>query len=148
MKKISILLPVLLAVALTGFANSGKTKEENRVLQAFNRQFAGAQYVKWTELENDLQKASFLWGGHRTEAYFADNGEFVGAVRGLLFQQLPLTVARAVDNKFENRVILEVREITNAEGTSYVILMNWKNKRYRARLHADGGLMESEAIRK
>lgn len=148
MKKVSILLPVLLAVALMGFANPGKTGEEDRARQTFSRQFAGAEHVKWTSLDNEFQKASFLWGGHRTEAYFGANGEFVGAIRGLLFQQLPLAVSRVVDQKFENRVILEVREVTNAEGTSYTVLMNWKNKRYRARLQADGGLIESEVVRK
>ncbi|MCR6720143.1 MAG: hypothetical protein NVV59_07515 [Chitinophagaceae bacterium] len=145
MKKITILLPVLLAAVLMSFTTPG---ENDLARQNFSRQFAGAEHVKWTTLDNDFQKASFVWGGSRTEAYFTTKGEFVGAIRGLLFQQLPLVVARMVDQKFQNRVILEVREVTNAEGTSYSILMDWKNKRYRARLQADGAVIENEVVRK
>ena len=145
MKKILMILPAMLAVVLSAFA--GKD-DEARARANFNRQFAGAENVSWTTTDNDFHKATFLWAGHRTEAYFSNEGKFVGAIRGLFYQQLPISVVRSVDDKYDGRVILEVREIANQEGTTYSVLMNWKKKRYRVRLHADGSVIETELIRK
>ncbi len=143
MKRITILLPVLLAVSLMSFA-APHTGEEDRAKLNFARQFAGVENVKWSQVDRNYQKASFLWGGHRTEAYFDKDGRFVGAIRGLFYQQLPLAVAGTVDRKYENRVILSVREISNAEGTSYSVLMDWKGKRYNVKLQPDGAVLSAE----
>lgn len=145
MKKILMILPALLAVVLTAFAGH---ENEARARANFNRQFVGAEYVSWSTTDNNYMKASFLWAGHRTEAYFSTDGKFVGAIRGMFYQQLPIAVVRSVDEKYEGRVVLEVREIANQEGTSYSVLMNWNKKRYKVRLHADGSVIETERIRK
>ena len=142
MKKILVVLPMMLALTFAAFAGNDS---EAVAKVNFNRQFSGAEFVSWT-MEHEFHKVSFVWAGHRTEAYFNKDGKFIGAVRGLFYQQLPLSVIRKVDEKYENRVILEVREITNELGTSYSVLMNWKNKRYRVRLHADGSVLSCHSI--
>lgn len=145
MKKILVLLPMMLALTIVAFAGND---DEARAKANFNRQFAGAENVSWSTVNSDYHKVSFVWAGHRTEAYFGQDGKFVGAIRGLFYQQLPLAVVRTVDEKYEDRVILEAREITNESGTTYSVLMNWKNKRYRVRLQADGTVVETESYRK
>lgn len=145
MKKSILFLAIF---AVLGFAQAANATEGERARETFKKHFSGAENVQWAQLENDVQKASFLWGGHRTEAYFGAEGEFLGAIRGLLFQQLPIAVSRTLDQKFDKRVILEVREVTNHEGTSYTIQMEWKNKRYRVRLESDGSILERSVVKK
>ncbi len=148
MKKFFLLLPLLLVVtALTAFARS-TTNNDPRAEQAFNKHFAGASNVKWTKEEGGYLSASFTWADHRTIAYFNSDAELVGCIRGINFNQLPLTVMRSVDSQFINSIILEIREISNDEGVIYAIIAEHKNKTYKIRLNSGGDLLEKERIKK
>ena len=86
MKKIFLVLSLSLAVVLTTAARPA-TKEDPRAEQAFSKLFAGASHVKWEETKEGLTKVSFVWGDHRTIAYFDAKAELVGTIRGLFFKK-------------------------------------------------------------
>ncbi len=54
--------------------------------------FAGASHVKWSEIKEGFLKVSFVWGGHRAVAFFDTDAQLIGTIRGLFFNQLPLSV--------------------------------------------------------
>jgi hypothetical protein len=134
-----IVLATGVAPALAHAANN-----DPRVEKAFTQQFAGAENVKWTTLDDGYQKANFTISGIRVEAIFSKEAEFLGAVRNLFYNQLPLAVMQTIGNKFANAVILEVTEITNNESTSYNVVLEQKNKKYTLKLNSQGEITEKE----
>jgi hypothetical protein len=141
MKNLIASLALVFATGLTpAFANGindGPGAEE-----VFAKQFAGAENVKWTKLNDGYLKATFTLSGIRAEAFFDGNAEFIGAVRNLLYSQLPLAVMQTISNKFETAAIIEVKEITNHEGTGYRVVLEQKNKKYKLKLNSHGEITE------
>ena len=147
MKKFFLLLPLLMAVTvLTSFSRS-TTNNDPRAEEAFKKEFAGASNVKWYKEEGGYVSVSFTWADNRTIAYFNSDGQLAGCIRGLNFNQLPLTVMRSIDLQFNNSIILEIREITNNDGINYTISLEYKNKKYKTRLNSAGELLEKEKIK-
>ena len=69
MKKFFLLLPLLLAViSVTSFARNTPDADP-RAEKAFNKYFAGAANVKWSE-EAGFIKVTFTWAEHRTSCLF------------------------------------------------------------------------------
>ncbi|MEP7373732.1 MAG: hypothetical protein ABI675_10115 [Chitinophagaceae bacterium] len=147
MKKSFLLLPlVLVAISLTSFAHIN-SKVDPRAEQAFNKEFAGASNVTWTTAGNFL-KASFVWANYQAVAYYNNDAELVVCVRGLFFNQLPLTVIRSVERNFKNADMLEIREITNDDGVNYAIVLEYKNRKYHVRVNSIGEILEQEKLKK
>src|SRR5258705_11366058 len=128
MKKLIVSFSLVLATGLAPvFANG--TGNDPRIEKVFSKQFAGAEDVKWTKIDDDFQKVSFVLGGTRAEAYFNSDGELLGTVRNLFFSQLPLVVMQGVNKRYTGTVVTEVKEITNSEGTSYRVVLEQKEKK-------------------
>lgn len=147
MKKIFLAAALLTATVISAFANP-IGKSDPKAEQVFNRQFAGAQNISWSKTEEGLLKVNFVWAGHSTVAYFNEKAEIVASVRSLFYDQLPLTIIRAVESKYKSPVIIEVREISNEEGTNYALVLEEKTKKYRIRLNSMGEVLSKEKIKK
>ena len=141
------MLPVLLvATILTAAADPGK--KDLMTERAFKQQFSGAQNITWTKTADGLQQVSFVWGGLRTVAFFDNNAELVGSIRNVFFSHLPLSVIRSVESNFQSPVVVEVTEITNQDGTSYSMLLEEKNKKYKVRINSYGDVIEKGRVKK
>jgi hypothetical protein len=141
-----LVLPLLaMATVFSSFASPAISKEPD-AKKEFSKQFAGAANVSWSVVKTDLARVSFTWAGHRAEAYYNSNAELIGTVRGLFYEQLPLSVIRTVDSKFKTPAVLEAREISNEEGTSYVVVLERKEKKYKVRLNGQGTILEEQKI--
>ena len=147
MKKIFLSLSLMLTVGLTTALANDELNVSKQVRQSFKKEFAGAQLVKWDDLGQYL-KATFVLGGHRAEAYFNTDGELEGCIRDLFYDQLPLAVMTSLDKRFAEAAILDVREITNTEGTAYRVTLEMQNKRYRVKTDPGGNITEAEKIKK
>ena len=146
MKKFLLLLPLLLVITcLTAFARLN-TPVDPRAEQAFKKEFAGAANVIWSKA-GEFLRVSFTWADHQTVAYFNADAELVGCIRGLFFNQLPLTVIRSVEKQFKNSIVLEIREITNDEGVNYTLVAEYKDKKYKIRLNSLGDLLAKEKLK-
>ena len=139
-----VMFSVMLGTMLPAIANPYPNQQ---VLNAFKTEFNAAQHVSWDK-QGDYDKATFVLAGRRVVAFFSSEGQFEGCIRDIFFDQLPLTVMTAVDKRFGEAQILDVREITNAEGTSYRISLESKNKKYRIRVSSSGGINEVEKLKK
>ncbi len=148
MKKIFVSLSLLLAIATsTAFANVIIIDPNPGMEEVFKKEFAGAENVSWSQQEN-YQKATFILAGHRVIAYFNEDNEFAGCIRDILYDQLPLIVTKAIDKKFPGAEMLDVREITNSDGTSYLLRTDWNNKKYKVKITSDGNISEIEKLKK
>ncbi len=147
MKKIFLLLPLLLVFAgLTAFSRLNN-RVDPRAEQLFKNEFAGAANVVWSKTGNFL-KASFTWVDHQAIAYFNADAELVGCIRGLFFNQLPLTVIRSVERNFKGAIVLESVEITNDEGVSYKLILEYKDKKHEIRMNGFGEMLSNKKLKK
>ncbi|HEY6504783.1 MAG TPA: hypothetical protein VIZ28_12460 [Chitinophagaceae bacterium] len=147
MKNLFVTLAVVVATGLAPVLATGNQPGDPRSEAIFAKQFSGAENVKWTELEDQFKKVSFTLGGIRAEAYFSNEGELLGTVRNLFFSQLPLNVIQAVNTKFSEPVIIEAKEITNADGTSYRIILEHTDKRYNLKLNSLGEITDQQKVK-
>lgn len=147
MKKSFLTLTVILSViSITTFAGTTPNADP-RAEKAFQQQFAGASNVKWSKVEGGYLEAFFTWADHRTIAYFTPEGEFAGSIRNLLFNQLPLSVMRTIDSYYKNDVVVEIKEITNADGTHYSVLVEQKGRQYNVKINNAGEITQKEKVK-
>ena len=148
MKKIilSITLMMTLGVTIALAAPVRKINPGPDVEELFKKEFAGAEFVKWT-VEGEYQKASFVLGGHRAEAYYTIGGEYLGSIRDLFYDQLPLAVMKAVDNKYPEADISELREVATTDGVTYKMLVELKSKKVRLTVDSSGNFVEKTVVK-
>lgn len=145
MKKIFLSLVLFLSVAgVTAFASGRVTKEAE---SSFRKEFPSAEVLNWSQVGDYLQ-AVFILNGHRTIAYFREDGQFAGSMRSIFFDQLPLAASKAIDNKYKSADVIEIYEITNDEGTSYKISLNSEGKSYKLKVDGNGNISDSERVKK
>lgn len=148
MKKIFVSLSILLTAAVsTAFAHKIVIDPASGVEDVFKQEFKGAENVNWSQQDN-YQKATFVLAGHRVIAYFNEENELAGCIRDILYDQLPLLVTKAIDKKFQGADMQEVREITNSDGTSYLIRVEENKKKYKVKVTSEGNISEIEKLKK
>jgi hypothetical protein len=147
MKNLILSIAIVLSVA-PAFALG--TDTDPRAEKKFSQQFVGAQNVKWTRLDEGYLRVTFVLNGIGAESFFDKDAELLGTVRNLFYSQLPLTVAQTLNNRFGEVTVIEVKEVTNGDGTSYKVVFEQKNRKYSVRLNSLGEVTDlvKEKIRK
>lgn len=145
-RKLVTLTLAFVMIGATAFATNGP-KVSEKILASFNKEFPGAQHVKWNE-SNDYLSAVFVLSDFRAEAWFDVNGELLGTSRDLLYNQLPLAVMRSIESRFPDASPIEVKEITNSNGTSYRLVLDTKKVKYTVKSNADGEIYITDKTKK
>lgn len=147
MKKNFLILSLsLIMISATAFAGNDP-KVSSKILESFKKEFPEAQQVQWNE-GSEYSSAVFVLGDFRAQAWFDSNGELVGTLRDLLYNQLPLTVMRRIESKYPDANPMEIKEITNANGTSYNLKMEDKKFRYTIVATPNGEISVSKKTKK
>jgi hypothetical protein len=141
MKNFIVSLATVLATGLTPVFATG-TNDDPRAAKIFAKEFAGAQNIKWTRLDDGYLRVTFLLNGVAAETYFDADAEMLGTIRNLFYNQLPLSVMQTVNNRFRDAVVIDVKEITNAEGTIYKVIFEQKGRKYIVKLDSLGQVTE------
>ena len=89
-----------------------------------------------------------MLGGNRAIAYFGQDGELIGSLRDLVYNQLPLKVMQALDKRFANAAIFDIRELNNADGIQYKVTVEKNEKKYSVTIAPDGSVGDVIKIRK
>jgi len=139
---------VLIAGVIPALAHG--TDTDPRAEKVFAQKFTGAQNIKWTRLEDGYLRVTFVLNGIAAESFFDRDAELLGTVRNLFYSQLPLTVIQEINNKFGETSVIEVKEITNSDGTSYKVVFELNNRKYSVRLTSLGEILDvqKEKIKK
>lgn len=145
MKRIILSMAVMLTLGATAaFAGSEGNKKAQQV---FQEEFKGAEQVKWTEV-NEFSKANFVLAGHRTEAWFSADGELIGTIRDIFYNQLPVVVMRSLDKEFPGADIIDLREVNGQKGTRYNLTIEREGKKFKVSVAADGDIVEQKRLKK
>lgn len=119
MKKIIFILAVTIA-SVSAFANDNLVN--NKVLDAFNREFAGVQDVQWTA-SKDFYRVSFVYNAQHISVFYSNDGERIGVARYISSTDLPVVLQSSLTQKYKGYWISDVFEMSNAEGTGYYITL-------------------------
>jgi len=144
MKKLLVSISMLLTIAT--FANDNTTVSDE-VKASFKKEFPAASLIEWDN-KGEFSKATFLLWGQRTEAYFSEDGKLQGSARTIFFNQLPLSVMTSVDKRFAGAEILDIVEVSNADGTSYQLLVETRDRKFQVKATAAGGISEVKKLKK
>ncbi|HEX7903341.1 MAG TPA: hypothetical protein VF487_05640 [Chitinophagaceae bacterium] len=142
MKKIILSAVITLTMGVAALANIDPVNN-SKAQEVFKKEFAGAEMVKWST-EGNYSKVSFVLGGTSAIALFNGEGELLGSVRNIFYNQLPLSVITSFEKRFENATVIDITEVTNVNGTRYKVTMEYKNKKASASLYSDGTLENLE----
>ena len=118
----------------------------DKVKESFNKEFVGAKSVEWRHI-GDYQVALFVFCSQRLEAYFNADGELAGSARNILFEQMPLTIMRLAQKRYAGADILDILEISNPEGISYLLTVEKQNKRFRVKVGTGGDFLRVDKIK-
>ena len=146
MKKIIVALSLLLTVGITS-AFADEPKVNPSVLASFQKEFSFVTDAKWT-VGNEYSKAVFILADRRIEAYFSNEGEYLGAARDLIFNQLPMAVINAMNKRFGTIGVYEIVEHAIGEETFYYMTVEYANKILRIEATPSGGLSIIKKVRK
>jgi hypothetical protein len=145
MKKLFVTVAVAVMVGITSFA-ADITKVNQRVLAAFEREFATATNVSWEVLKNeDIAHASFIYANEVMEAYFNAEGEMIAVARFLSQDRLPLLVSKSLKTQYGKYEFKSASEYMGADTTSYIITLDSEKQTLVVRIYNNGS---SEVVKR
>lgn len=145
MKKFFVTAAVALFVSLTSFAADIK-KVNQKVLAAFEKEFATATHVTWEVLKGEeIYHASFLYSGEVMDVYYSAEAELIAIGRNISQERLPLLVNKTLRNSFSNYQFRQASEYMSADTTSYIITLENEKQTIVVRIYNDG---HSEVMKK
>ena len=125
MKKILTVLAIMITVTTTAFAGE---KIDQKVLDAFQKEFAGAKDATWQE-RNNFYEVTFEYNGERVFAFYNSKAELICVTRYILSTELPFYLQKSLKKNYADFWITDLFELSNEEGMSYYItLQNADNK--------------------
>lgn len=138
MKKLLATAAFAITIALSSFA--ADTKVSQKVLAAFQKEFATATNVSWEVLKADqIYHASFVYANEIMEAYFSTEGEMLAAARHISVEKLPLLVGKSLRENFGQYQFKQASEYMTAENTSYIIHLENEKTSLSVRIYNNGG---------
>lgn len=146
MKKIILSLCVL-AISSAALFAADQPVNNPKAHETFRKEFSGAQSVNWS-LDGQFAKASFVLGGNSAIAWFDTDGVLVGSIRDLSYNQLPLVVMTSLEKRFPQATNIDIREITNDEGTRYRLTIQHNSKKLKVALYPDGIIESVQRVKK
>lgn len=122
MKKIILVWALMLTAGIgSSFAHFTETISQ-QVVDAFKKDFAGAQDVIW-ENTKDVAKATFKLNDQVMFAYYSKEGELVAVTRNILSAQLPINLLTDLRKNYGAYWITDLFEIAANSSTSYYVTL-------------------------
>lgn len=146
MKKFFLFLSFAMVIGTASAFAANDPNVNPVVKQSFKKEFPLAEYVSWDK-DQDYFKASFVLNEYRAEAWFSEEGELLGTIRTLLYNELPLAVMRGIETKFPTADISDIREITNSNGTTYKMVASTSKKKFGLNASPNGEVVTTGRIR-
>jgi hypothetical protein len=152
LKRIGVSL--LLAGTISSFALATaipppRTDVSELAKKALSNSFPKAESVKWMESKNGEVCTAYFWlYDVKTVASYDQEGTLLSIIRYYNEDHLPVAVLSRVKNKYHDRTIAGVTEMTDSnEEVSYYIKMEDKTHWYTVKV-ADGGMEQTEKLDK
>ena len=127
MKKTFVTLFAFLAIGITASIAS-EPNIDPKILSAFEKEFSFAKNVKWQEKGPFIQ-VNFSLNDQGVVAWYNTEAELVSTARNILYNQLPLSVIKSLENDYKNASLYSMLEINRDGETFYHIHAETKSKK-------------------
>lgn len=127
MKKTFVALLAFLAVGISA-SFAGELPVDPKILSAFEKEFSFAKNVKW-EVKGPFTQVNFSLNEQGIVAWYNEEAELVSTARNLLYNQLPLSVIKSLENDYADASLFGIVEINRDGETFYHIRADKKNKK-------------------
>lgn len=125
MKKVIAILVAVVAFFTTNTASArdGISISNKKVIESFEREFAGAANVTWYEGTKDNYVAKFTIKSSKVTAHFDNDGNLLATSRYITDSELPLNVITKLMKKYPDQNIHNVVEYDAEGATTYIITL-------------------------
>jgi hypothetical protein len=134
MKKIILSLTISAALlsSVATFAADKRpdaTEPGATVRQAFTKEFSQIKDVEWTTLNKEgVYQAKFTFNNEDLQAFFYEEGDFLGTTRQIQKSQLPIVVVTELEKQYAGDRVATIFEYSKKDGLAYYITLA-SNKR-------------------
>lgn len=146
MKKAILALSLFLTIGLTAALAYEETKVDPKVLSAFQKDFSFAKNVKW-EVKTGISQVRFSIYDQSIIAWYNAEAELVSTARNILYNQLPLSVIKSLEEKYGEADFTSMQEITRGNETNYFIQVETKEKKLLLKAYSSGSLSVVKRIK-
>jgi hypothetical protein len=119
MKKMIMMLAVTISSLVALASDDGVSQ---KVLNAFQEEFASAKAVTWTT-GPDYFKAQFTFNEQFVTAFYNTEGELLGLTRFITSLDLPMNLQASLKKSYADFWISDLFEVTRSDSTGYYITL-------------------------
>ncbi|HTL06812.1 MAG TPA: hypothetical protein VL307_01100 [Chitinophagaceae bacterium] len=140
MKKIILSLTLSAALLSSAFTYAGDRNDPSlKVKQAFSNEFAQVKNVEWVTLRSEgVYQAKFEFNNESLQAFFTEDGEFLGTTRQITKSQLPILVASGLEKQYADAHVVTIFEYSKKDGIDYYITLTNAKGTVIAKANAGG----------
>jgi len=125
MKKIIFALTISAALFSSSFTYAADHEPGLKVQEAFNREFKKVGEVQWSNVNQaGVYQAKFNFNNETLQAFFTEEGEFLGTTRQVLKSQLPIMVTNELGKQYPDDRVVTIFEYSRKDGLEYYITLN------------------------
>lgn len=138
-KLVTMITAAVLLLSVSAFATDPK-EVNTQVRLAFQKDFAKASNAKW-QAKDDFYFVDFSVDNTKFNAAYNEDGQLLATSRTTGLDQLPLTVTRAINEKYAGYNLGSVVIVLNYENeTSYYVSVSNGKKVLRLKATANGDI--------
>lgn len=124
MKKIIISLTLSAALLSSTFIYAADIEPNGKVKQAFTEVFRKASDVEWTTINKEgVYQAKFNFNNETLQAFFTEEGDYIGTTRQITASQLPIMVATGLEKQYAGDRVITIFEYSKKDGLDYYITL-------------------------
>ena len=146
MKKTFSLLFAFLIIGITAVMANERADVDPKILSAFQKEFSFAKNAKW-EVKGNLTQVNFLLNDQGVSAWCNSDAELVTTARNILYNQLPISVIRALEKEYAGADFFGITEVNRNNETYYQIRADEKNKKYLLKASPSGNIIVLKKIK-
>jgi hypothetical protein len=139
MKKTLLTMFAFLMLGISVMIASERTNIDPKILSAFQKEFSFAKNAKW-EVKGNLTQVNFLLNEQGVTAWYNSDGELVTTARNILYNQLPISVTRALEKEYAGADLLGITEINRNNETYYQMRADEKSKKFLLKVSPSGNI--------
>lgn len=145
MKNILVTIAIVVVGLSSTFASENSTIDP-RIISAFEKDFSFAKNVKW-EAKKDLAQVSFLLNDQAVTAWYNSDAVLITLARNLLYRQLPISVIKALDQKYPDAALFGIIEIIHNNEVQYQVTAETKRKTLLLKVTPSGNITIKKRIK-
>ena len=146
MKKTFSALLAFLIISSVAVMASERADVDPKILSAFQKEFSFATNAKW-EMKGNLTQVNFLLNDQQVLAWYNSDAELVTTARNILYNQLPISVIRALEKEYVGADFIGITEVSHNGETYYQLRADEKNKKFLLKASPSGNIIVLKKIK-